>query len=57
MFGFTGIFRDSVLGTYWVFGTHSDVAVALRFSKRIIVVTPADPVAFVSVIDEAKKKL
>jgi hypothetical protein len=47
LFSFTGWFRSPKLGRYRAYVTDPARCVILRFADRIIVVSPADPAAFV----------
>lgn len=47
LFSFTGWFRNRKLGVYRAFVTDTHRTVVLRSSKRTVVVSPADPEAFV----------
>lgn len=46
-FSFTGVFQSSKLGRYRAFVTDPARCVILRFSDRVVVVSPADPEAFI----------
>jgi hypothetical protein len=47
IFSFTGLFWKRGLGLYRAFATDPARAVILKFKKRTIVVTPADPLHFI----------
>lgn len=47
LFSFTGVFRNKTLGRYRAFATDPKRAVVLVLPGRTVVVTPADPNAFV----------
>jgi hypothetical protein len=47
MFSFTGLFWNSKLGRFRAFITDPRRSVILRFADRIVVISPADPDAFV----------
>jgi hypothetical protein len=47
MFSFTGTFRSPKLGRYRAYVTDPARSVVLRFTDRVIVISPADPEAFV----------
>jgi hypothetical protein len=47
LFSFTGVFQSAALGRYRAFVTDPARCVILRFSDRVVVVSPADPPAFV----------
>ncbi len=47
-FGYIGRFRNGLLGNYHAYLTDSSRAVVLRFLNDTLVVSPADPLAFVS---------
>lgn len=46
LYAITGVFRNSTLGRYRAFVTDPRRAVALRSPSRVVVVSPADPQAF-----------
>jgi len=48
LFSFTGLFRNKTLGTYRLFGTSLGHAVVLQLPARRVVITPADPDAFIA---------
>ena len=48
LFSFTGLFRNKTLGTYRLFGTDLGRAVVLQLPARVVVITPADPDAFIA---------
>jgi len=47
MFSFTGLFRNKTLGNYRAFVTDSRRAVVLRYPRRTVVLSPAEPEEFV----------
>jgi len=47
LFSFTGLFRSRALGRYRAFVTDPARSVVLRFADRVVVVSPADPDAFI----------
>jgi Bacterial PH domain len=47
LFSFTGIFRSPKLGRYRAFVTDPSRTVVLQFAERVVVISPADPEAFV----------
>lgn len=47
LFGFTGLYRNSSLGRYRLFGTDLACSVVLTLPHRRLVITPAGPEAFV----------
>jgi hypothetical protein len=47
LFSFTGLFRSPKLGRYRAYVTDPARTVILRFADRVVVVSPADPDAFV----------
>ena len=47
LFSFTGLFRSRTLGSYRAFVTDPARAVVLRTARRVVIVSPADPQAFV----------
>ena len=48
LFSFTGLYRTGELGVFRAFVTDSKRAVVLRFASRVVVISPADPEAFVA---------
>jgi hypothetical protein len=52
VFSFTGLFRNRTLGMYRAFVTDPRRAVVLRLPRRTVVVSPADPEAFVREVQE-----
>jgi len=46
-FSFTGVFQSRKLGRYRAFVTDPARCVILRFTGRVVVVSPADPEAFI----------
>lgn len=50
LFSITGIYRSRVLGCYRAFVTNPEYAVALFLPDRVVVISPADPKAFVLAI-------
>jgi hypothetical protein len=55
LFCFAGLFYNKRLGSYRVFATDPKRAVVLRFSDRVVVVTPDDPEAFVASIKAMRR--
>ena len=47
LFSFTGLFRSPKLGRYRAYVTDPSRSVVLRFADRVVVISPADPDAFV----------
>jgi hypothetical protein len=47
LFSFTGLFRSSKLGRYRAYVTDPSRTVILRFTDRVVVLSPHDPAAFV----------
>lgn len=47
LFSFTGLFRSPKLGRYRAYVTDPARTVILRFADRVVVISPADPDAFV----------
>lgn len=56
LFSFTGLYRTKKLGSFRAFVNDWNKTVVLRFPKRTIVVSPADPEAFVAAIKEQTGK-
>lgn len=54
LFSITGLYRSKSLGKYRAFVTDLNRTVVLRFSNRIIVVSPDDPAAFVQKVGKSK---
>jgi len=50
MFCFAGAFRNKKLGGYRAFATDLKKSVVLRFTDRVVVVTPGDPGTFLQAI-------
>ncbi|MEM8600825.1 MAG: PH domain-containing protein [Bacteroidota bacterium] len=48
LFGFVGYFRNETLGSYLAYVTDAENTVVLKFGDKPIVISPADPAAFVS---------
>ena len=46
LFGFMGCFRNSILGKYRAFVTHTDKCVVMKFGDRTILISPDDPNEF-----------
>lgn len=46
LFAISGLFRNRALGTYRAFVTRPDCAVVLRLPSRVVVISPAQPRAF-----------
>ncbi len=51
LFGFTGYFRNTILGKYRAFVTDTARCVVLQFGDRIIVISPDDPQELKQAID------
>ncbi|HWU77209.1 MAG TPA: PH domain-containing protein [Rhodanobacter sp.] len=47
LFSFTGYYRSPRLGPYEAYVTNSTYSVVIKLLRRVIVVSPADPAAFV----------
>ncbi|HXZ86218.1 MAG TPA: PH domain-containing protein, partial [Myxococcota bacterium] len=47
LFSFTGLFQSRTLGRYRAFVTDPARAVVLRTARRVVIVSPAEPQAFV----------
>lgn len=54
LFSFTGWFRNKPLGIYRAFVTDTHRTVVLRLAKRTLVVSPADPEAFVRDVEASR---
>ena len=54
LFAFCGWFRNKKLGNYRAFGTDPHRSVVLRFSDRVVVVTPDAPERFVDELTKRK---
>ncbi len=54
LFSFSGFFKNSILGTYRSYSTNYQNAVVLYFDSKTIVITPDNPVNFVSAITQFK---
>ena len=54
LFSIIGKFRNKLLGSYRAFATDPKLAVILRFSDRVIVVTPDSPSRFAELIKGIK---
>jgi hypothetical protein len=52
MFSITGLYRNRALGNYRAFVTDPAKTVVLRFPKRTVVVSPANPEQFVAEISQ-----
>jgi hypothetical protein len=52
MFSITGLYRNRALGNYRAFVTDPTKTVVLRFPKRTVVVSPANPEQFVAEISQ-----
>lgn len=50
LFSITGLFRNRSLGSYRAFVTRPDRAVVLRTAARVVVISPAEPRAFLEAI-------
>ncbi len=46
LYSITGVFRSTSLGTYRAYATDPKSSVVLRTPAKVVVVTPADPAAF-----------
>lgn len=57
LFCFAGKFYNKKLGSYRAFATAPDLAVVLKFTDRIIVVTPDNPEAFVNALQRLVSNL
>lgn len=55
LFCFAGKFRNKRLGAYQAFATAPNLAVVLKFTDRVVVVTPGDPSSFVNTIEELRR--
>lgn len=53
-FSFSGWFRNKHLGTYRAWITDPSRAVVLRYSDRVLVMSPGDPEKFVSVVMDGR---
>ncbi len=51
LFGFTGWYRNSTLGSYRAYATTGENAVVLHTDDGPVVVTPDDPAAFVEAVE------
>lgn len=50
LYSVTGLFQNTTLGKYRAFVTDPKLSVVLRLTKRTIVISPADPAAFLQVL-------
>ncbi len=50
LFGFTGHFRNSLLGPYRAYATDPKKSVVIKYGDRTIVVTPNEPEEFVAAV-------
>ena len=50
LFSVTGLFRNRALGNFRAFVTRPDHAVVLRTASRVVVISPAEPRAFLDAI-------
>jgi hypothetical protein len=51
LFSITGVFRSKPLGTYRAFVTNPAQAVVIRLASRAVVVSPAEPRAFIAALE------
>ena len=51
-YSFTGLYQNRLLGRFRLFGTDLKRAVVLALDRRVVVVTPADPAAFVAYLGQ-----
>jgi hypothetical protein len=51
LFSITGVFRNKPLGTYRAFVTNPGQAVVIRLASRVVVVSPAEPRAFIAALE------
>jgi hypothetical protein len=51
LFSITGVFRNKPLGTYRAFVTNPGQAVVIRLASRAVIVSPAEPRAFVAALE------
>ncbi len=56
MFCISGYFHNSTLGNYRAFATDPKLSVVLRFSDKIIVVTPDNPQQFAAALRDIPKR-
>lgn len=54
MFCIAGAFSNSRLGNYRAFATDPKLSVVLKFTEKIVVITPDDPLRFVEKLKEIK---
>jgi hypothetical protein len=52
LYSFTGLYQNRTLGRFRLFGTDLKRAVVLNLERRVVVVTPADPDAFVAYLEQ-----
>lgn len=57
MFAYVGYFRNSHLGTYRAFATHTGNCLVLQFADKNVVVTPDSPEAMKLAVEEELKAL
>jgi len=50
LFAISGLFRNRALGNFRAFVTRPDCAVVLRTASRVVVISPAEPHAFLHVL-------
>jgi hypothetical protein len=50
LYSVTGLFQNTTLGRYRAFVTDPKLSVVLRLAKRTVVISPADPAAFLQVL-------
>ena len=54
LFGFTGRFRNALLGPYRAYVTDASLAVVLTVGDETVVVSPERPAAFVAAVEAAR---
>ncbi len=57
LFGYIGYFRNSLLGTYRAYATHTGNCLVLEFGDKRVVVTPDSPEAMKLAIEDELKSL
>ena len=57
MFAYVGYFRNSLLGTYRAYATHTGHCLVLEFGDKRVVITPDSPEAMKLAIEEELKSL
>lgn len=50
LYSVTGLFQNTTLGRYRAFVTDPKLSVVLRLAKRTVVISPADPAAFLQLL-------